>query len=171
MDRAGPEPRPLSFGASWLPARERPANGRKVAWIPGRSRGGPPHGICSDTAIVPRRSDTTSTLESAMRRHTLHAGLVPAAALVSLASAQGVPLTGMLSDSTTGPLAAGVYVANTISVPAGETLTIDAGVVIKFEFDTRFDVEGTLIVDGTPGNPVIFTETRDDVGGDTNGDG
>ncbi|MEL6715779.1 MAG: right-handed parallel beta-helix repeat-containing protein, partial [Planctomycetota bacterium] len=82
-----------------------------------------------------------------------------------------MPLTGMLSDSTTGPLAAGVYVANTISVPAGETLTIDAGVVIKFEFDTRFDVEGTLIVDGTPGNPVIFTETRDDVGGDTNGDG
>ena len=59
-----------------------------------------------------------------------------------------------------------------VIVNSGATLTIDPGVIVKF------DVAGSLIVDGsikslgTPTAPIYFTSLADDsVGGDTNGDG
>lgn len=90
----------------------------------------------------------------------------------SVALAQ-TPLSGALSDSTTGPLAAGVYhVASNINIPAGQTLTVAAGVVIKFANGAFCYIYGTLDVNGTAGNKVIFTDLRDDsAGGDTNGGG
>ena len=82
-------------------------------------------------------------------------------------------LSGPLSDSTTGPLTAGVYrVPSGISVPAGQTLTIDADVIIKFEWRASFVIQGTLDVNGEVLREVVFTSWKDDTaGGDTNGDG
>ena len=60
-----------------------------------------------------------------------------------------------------------------VTVPAGKTLTIGAGQVVKFrEFaDDDLIVNGSLIADGTTSLPIVFTSNRDDtIGGDTNND-
>lgn len=100
----------------------------------------------------------------------LSALLLPVLALTANAQTN---IGGALSDSTTGPLLSGtVYHASSISVPPGQTLTIQPGVIIKFALSTTFEVSGTLLINGTAGSPVYLTERRDDsVGGDTNGDG
>lgn len=64
-----------------------------------------------------------------------------------------------------------VYIAGTIFINTGYTLTIPAGAIVKFEGDQALEVYGTLDLNGEDGNPVIITEARDDTGGDSNGDG
>jgi hypothetical protein len=93
------------------------------------------------------------------------------AALLGTGATLHAQLSGALSDDTTGPLAAGIHVVNgNISVPAGKTLTIAAGAILKFN-GGLMGLDGTLKVNGTAGNPVIFTSLHDDVGGDTNNNG
>ena len=56
-------------------------------------------------------------------------------------------ISGPLSDATTGPLTPGVYrVTNHISVPAAATLTVQAGVIVKFQPNLHFTLSGTLDV-------------------------
>ena len=99
--------------------------------------------------------------------------LIAFCALATQSYAQ-TPLSGPLSDSTTGPLLSGVvyHTTSNISVVSSATLTIQSGAIIKFGFDHRFDVNGTLLCNGVLADSVIFTDLRDDTaGGDTNGDG
>jgi parallel beta-helix repeat protein len=61
-------------------------------------------------------------------------------------------------------------------VPAGITLTIEAGVVIKSVQNSNYNIQvaGTIIANGTLGSPIVFTSVRDDNYGnpfDTNKDG
>lgn len=60
------------------------------------------------------------------------------------------------------------------AVSPGSTLTLEPGVVIKPQtrHDYALGIEGTLIAQGTSGEPIVFTSIKDDeYGGDTNGDG
>ncbi|MDF1554946.1 MAG: right-handed parallel beta-helix repeat-containing protein [Deferrisomatales bacterium] len=91
---------------------------------------------------------------------------------------------GTIAADTSWTLAGSPYVVTSdLTVGANVTLTVEPGVVVKFEVDHRTDiwgqyaytrrmvVSGTLLAVGTAAEPVVFTSERDDsYGGDTNGD-
>lgn len=83
-------------------------------------------------------------------------------------------------EATEHTLSAGVvYLAEAdIIVPVGHTLTLEPGVIIKFSAASRHGpdyslvVEGTLLAQGTEGQPIVVTSSRDDcIAGDSNQDG
>jgi len=51
-----------------------------------------------------------------------------------------------------------------ISVPAGQTLTIEAGVEVLFQSWNKLTVNGVLQADGTEADPVLFTATNNWLG-------
>lgn len=96
-----------------------------------------------------------------------------ALALLGSTAAAQIPLSGWLSDDTTGPLLSGVvyHAIGHTMVAAGKTLTVQPGAIVKFS-GTYLDVYGTLDVNGSAVAPVVFTSLLDDTaGGDSAGDG
>ncbi|OGP87946.1 MAG: hypothetical protein A2156_01575 [Deltaproteobacteria bacterium RBG_16_48_10] len=81
-------------------------------------------------------------------------------------------VTGEINQDITWTVANGPYVViGQATVVFGRTLTISPGVVVKSD-GPGLRVNGTLIADGTPAQPIVFTSLYDDsFGGDTNGDG
>jgi hypothetical protein len=81
---------------------------------------------------------------------------------------------GILSGDTVWTLAGSPYqVAGIVQVGAGTTLTIQAGVAVKFSQNAGIKVAsgGSLTAVGSAAAPVVFTDIGDDTaGGDTNGD-
>ncbi len=80
------------------------------------------------------------------------------------------------NENTTWRLIESPYeVRGPVHVASGATLTVEAGVVVKFAQGGGYiDVQdgASIVVDGESASPVIFTDLSDDsAGGDTNGDG
>jgi hypothetical protein len=93
-------------------------------------------------------------------------------ALSAFARAQ-VPLSGSVFDGSGGPLTSGTvyHASGTLTVPVGQTLTIQPGAILKFN-GSGMSVQGTLSAIGTLAQPIVFTSLQDDsAGGDTNGNG
>ena len=82
------------------------------------------------------------------------------------------PVGGVVSQDTTWTVANSPYrVTSSITVTQGVRLTIEPGVVVKFEGSQGLTVNGQLVADATTEAPVVFTSIKDDeFGGDTNGD-
>jgi len=91
----------------------------------------------------------------------------------NIISAVGV--SGTLSQNRTWTPIAGLtsyYMDNTLTVDAGATLTLPAGIIVKADTNSHLNVYGALVSEGTADNPVVFTSYKDDsIGGDTNGNG
>jgi RHS repeat-associated protein len=82
--------------------------------------------------------------------------------------------TTTYTSNTEWTVANSPYVLDgSVTVAAGATLTIDPGVIVKFNGTGRsLYVNGTLNAVGTATNHIVFTSYQDDsAGGDTNGDG
>jgi len=81
-------------------------------------------------------------------------------------------VSGPISVPTTWNAIDSPYIVDgDVTVDAGATLTIEEGVVVKFDPGHRLTVNGNLQAIGTT-QRIVFTSIRDDnVAGDTNGDG
>lgn len=65
-----------------------------------------------------------------------------------------------------------VVLSRTTTVAEGATLTLEPGLVMKFQRYHSLVIEGLLQAEGTADSPITFTDYRDDsTGGDSNGDG
>jgi len=82
---------------------------------------------------------------------------------------------GSISSSTTWALADSPFeVTSNVTVSSPATLTIEPGVVVKFDAGTNLTIldGATLTANGTTESPITVTSIKDDsVGGDLNGDG
>ena len=84
-----------------------------------------------------------------------------------------VNLSGLSLGTMTLPAIPGTaYTVDTLTVPAGRTLTLPPDTVVKFHEAGVLNVLGGLRALGTAAAPVVFTSSKDDtVAGDTNNDG
>lgn len=117
-----------------------------------------------------------------MGRKTAAFLALPLAALCLLSSpavAQVVQVTNsyISGNVTWGPTGTVVgttfWVRTNVYVYGGNSLTIQPGVVVKFDYNCRLNVYGKLRALGTAADTVVFTAITDDQNraGDTNGDG
>ena len=82
----------------------------------------------------------------------------------------GLYFTGEITSNITLNHNPGMpYIFHEVLVPAGVTLTLEPGTVIKFlGTSSHLYVHGTLIADGLENEPIVFTSLKDDsYGGDT----
>ncbi len=69
---------------------------------------------------------------------------------------------GMLQEDTVLTRENSPYlVTHNILVPEGVTLTIEPGVVVKFDGNYYIHIEGTFVADGTEDNRITFTSNRE----------
>ena len=69
----------------------------------------------------------------------------------------GVELGGVINEDMTLYPNKHYIVTKSIAIPEGKTLTILPGSRLEFYFEKGIDIEGKLIANGTPVQPIVFT--------------
>ena len=64
-------------------------------------------------------------------------------------------ISGSIQNDTTWTI--GTVIADSVYVPAGKTLTIAAGTIVKFNSGKSLVIAGVLVANGTSGNPITFS--------------
>lgn len=82
----------------------------------------------------------------------------------TLSVENGVEIGGVITNDMTLYPDVHYIVTAPLAVPAGVTLTIKPGTVIKFKDNTSFVCEGNLIANGTPDSMIVFTKADLDLG-------
>ena len=78
--------------------------------------------------------------------------------IIAFSAVYATDVSGNISSNTTWSLANSPYVVTgNIVVSSGVTLTIEAGVTIKFNSGKSISISGTLIAIGTSNNKITFT--------------
>lgn len=78
-----------------------------------------------------------------------------------------------ITENTTWILDNSPYIVqNNIRIASAITLTINPGVIVKFDYGSSLSIKGIVNALGTSAEPIYFTSMYNDArGGDTNGDG
>jgi len=100
---------------------------------------------------------------------TLSFLIVVVSAHASGVSTTNVTHCGTLSGSEIWRAGDNVHIVSCdVTIPEGETLTVEAGTIIKLTRYADIIVHGKLLVQGNSGNPIYLTSYHDDsIGGDT----
>jgi len=84
--------------------------------------------------------------------------LLGATFIVGVPTARATDVGGIIDTDTTWTLAGSPYiVTSNVLVNSGVTLTIEPCVVVKFNSGRALQIDGELIAQGTPTNPITFT--------------
>ncbi len=87
--------------------------------------------------------------------------LVGQSCFISFQSVSGLVMGDEISQNTNWVLAESPYVvAEDVVVTGGVVLTIDAGVVVKFDGNFSLTVYGSIHAVGTSSDPVVFTSSK-----------
>jgi parallel beta-helix repeat protein len=82
----------------------------------------------------------------------------------------GIGLAGSISSNTTWEPDLPYVIAGNATLEINTALTLQPDVVVKFAAGMKWTINGSLLAEGTAGQPILFTSLKDDtVGGDTNG--
>ncbi|MFC1720675.1 right-handed parallel beta-helix repeat-containing protein [Patescibacteria group bacterium] len=94
-------------------------------------------------------------------------------AVLPLSASAATYVSGTISTDTVWTASSSPYVVQGIvALDQYRTLTIEPGVVVKFDTGALLHAHGTLNAQGTTEDKIYFTSIKDDsIGGDTNGDG
>jgi hypothetical protein len=68
--------------------------------------------------------------------------------------------SGVLGSSEIWPPNSRVYLTASLTIPAGMTLTINAGTIVKLNPLVNITINGQVLINGTVDQPVVFTATN-----------